>query len=62
MVVAGRYGVATIILLMALVIAHRVLPNVKLTLRQTAPGIALTFAAWMIFALAFSSYLEDGLP
>lgn len=56
-VAVGRYGVVTIILLAALILAHRVLPNIKLTLRQTAPGIALTFAAWMIFALAFSSYL-----
>jgi membrane protein len=49
--------VATFILLTALIIAHRALPNVKLSLRQTAPGILLTFSAWMIFALAFSSYL-----
>jgi membrane protein len=33
------------------------LPNLKLSLRQTAPGIALTFTASMIFALAFSTYL-----
>jgi membrane protein len=40
-----------------LIIAHRVLPNKKMSLRQIAPGIALTYAAWMVFALAFSSYL-----
>jgi membrane protein len=57
MVFVGRYSVASVILLAALLIAHRVLPNVKLSLRQTAPGIALTYSAWMIFALAFSSYL-----
>ena len=56
-VAVGRYVIATIILLLALVIAHRVLPNVKLSLRQIAPGIALTYSAWMIFALAFSAYL-----
>jgi membrane protein len=53
----GRYAIATIILLAALIIAHRVLPNVKLTLRQTAPGVILTFCAWMIFASAFGSYI-----
>jgi membrane protein len=57
MVAFGRYTIATVILLMALVIAHRLLPNIKLSFRQIAPGIALTFSAWMIFALAFSSYL-----
>ncbi len=56
-VAIGRYGVATVILLAALVIAHRVLPNEKLSLKQTGPGIALTFAAWMVFAQAFSYYL-----
>ena len=56
-VAVGRYVVATIILLLALIVAHRVLPNVKLSLRQIAPGIALTYAAWMFFALAFSAYL-----
>ena len=57
-VAIARYGIATIILLAALIIAHRVLPNVKLSLRQTAPGVILTFCAWMIFASAFGSYLS----
>lgn len=57
MVTWGRYVVATVILLAALIIAHRLLPNKKLSLRQAAPGICLTYAAWMAFALAFSSYL-----
>ncbi len=56
-VVVGRYLVATVILGGALVIAHRVLPNRRLNIRQTAPGIILTFCAWMAFALAFSSYI-----
>jgi membrane protein len=54
----GRFVVATIIVLIALVVAHRVLPNAKLRLRDCAPGIALTFVAWMAFALAFSAYLS----
>jgi membrane protein len=53
----ARYGVATIILLIALIVAHRVLPNAKMRLRDCAPGIILTFVAWMVFALAFSAYL-----
>jgi membrane protein len=56
-VAVGRYAIATVLLLTALIVAHRLLPNLKLSLRQTAPGIALTFSAWMIFALAFSTYL-----
>jgi membrane protein len=57
MVAVGRYAVATVILLTALIVAHRLLPNVKLSLSQIAPGIALTFTGWMIFALAFGAYL-----
>lgn len=57
MVAVGRYVVATVILLTALIIAHRLLPNLKLSLSQIAPGIALTFTGWMIFALAFGAYL-----
>ena len=58
LVVWARYGVATIILVIALVVAHRVLPNASMPLRDCAPGIALTFVAWMIFAAAFSAYLQ----
>lgn len=53
----GRYAVASVILVSALVIAHRVLPNTKRTIRQIAPGVALTFFAWMTFAVAFSAYI-----
>jgi membrane protein len=34
------------------------LPNASMPLRDCAPGIALTFVAWMIFAAAFSAYLS----
>ena len=57
-VALARFVVATIILLITLVVAHRVLPNAKLRLRDCAPGIVLTFVAWMAFALAFSAYLS----
>jgi membrane protein len=56
-VAIGRYAIASVILLAALVIAHRFLPNARLTLRQIAPGVLLTFAAWMMFALAFGAYI-----
>lgn len=56
-IIVGRYAIATVVLIAALVIAHRVLPNRKLSFRQTVPGIALTFSAWMAFALAFSAYI-----
>ncbi|MCW2274193.1 hypothetical protein GJ654_07095 [Rhodoblastus acidophilus] len=58
LVALARYGVATVILVIALIVAHRVLPNAKMPLRDCAPGIILTFAAWMIFATAFSAYLQ----
>jgi membrane protein len=58
LIALARYGVATVILVIALVVAHRVLPNAKMPLRDLAPGIVLTFVAWMIFAAAFSAYLQ----
>ncbi|MCW2285221.1 membrane protein [Rhodoblastus acidophilus] len=58
LVALARYGVATIILVTALLVAHRVLPNAHIPLRDCAPGIILTLAAWMIFATAFSAYLQ----
>jgi membrane protein len=57
MVIVARYGVATMILLPALFLAHRVLPNAKLPFWELVPGVALTFGAWVLFAVAFSSYL-----
>jgi len=57
-VALARYGVATVIMLTALVVAHRLLPNASMPLRDCAPGVALTFFAWLIFALAFSAYLQ----
>lgn len=53
----ARYALATVILTAALVIAHLMLPNRRQRLRRVWPGIALTFFAWMGFALAFSAYI-----
>ncbi|MBB4197454.1 hypothetical protein CCR94_06995 [Rhodoblastus sphagnicola] len=58
LVALARYGVATVILQIALIVAHWVLPNARMRLRDCAPGIILTFGAWMAFALAFSAYLS----
>lgn len=57
MVNIARFSVATVILLLALVTAHRFLPNIKLSLQQILPGIVLTYTVWMAFALIFSYYL-----
>lgn len=57
LILVARYGAAATILLPALFLAHRVLPNARLPLRDAAPGVALTFFAWVVFAVAFSFYL-----
>ncbi len=54
-----RYAISTLILVAALVIAHVFLPAGRRRFFDIAPGVALTFAAWLIFALAFGAYLSQ---
>lgn len=56
-VAIGRYFGATVALVLALIIAHRDLPNIKISLRRLAPGIVLTLVAWMAFGWLFSYYI-----
>jgi membrane protein len=55
----SSYGVTTFLLTIALVIAHKWLPAERHSLRQIAPGVLLTLALSLVFAVAFGLYLSE---
>jgi membrane protein len=55
----ARYGLASLILIVALVIAHKWLPADHRTLLQIAPGITLTVLLSLVFSVAFGAYLAQ---
>jgi membrane protein len=55
----GRFAIASVVLLLALVLAHKFLPAGRRSLRDIAPGILLTFALWIAASIAFGSYLAE---
>ena len=55
----GRLAIASLVLLLALVLAHKFLPAGRRSLRDIAPGILLTFAMWIAAGVAFGSYLAE---
>jgi len=59
LVTVVRYGVATIILLIALLVAHRWLPGGRRTFREILPGIAFTLAVWILGGSLFATYLAS---
>lgn len=50
---------ATLVLLSALILAHKFLPAGQRSLREIAPGIWLTFAMWIGAGVAFGTYLGE---
>lgn len=54
-----RYGLVSVILVLALVIAHKWLPADRRSFAQIAPGIALTVVLSLLFSFAFSVYLDQ---
>jgi membrane protein len=54
-----RFGVTTLVLLIALVACHKYLPGGRRSLKEIAPGVALTLLAWMGFGGAFGAYLAQ---
>lgn len=59
LVAFGGYGITALVLTIALVIAHIWLPAERHTLRQIAPGVALTLFLSLAFAVAFGAYLSE---
>jgi membrane protein len=57
LVTVARYALVSVLLFLSLLIAHKWLPAERRTVAQVLPGIALTFAASIIFSVAFSRYV-----
>ena len=55
----SRFGIATLVLLLALLVAHKLLPAGRRTLREIAPGVLFTFGLWVAAGAIFGSYLAE---
>lgn len=55
----ARFGIATVVLIIALVTVHMWLPAGRRKLSQIAPGITVTIVLWMICGITFGRYLAD---
>jgi membrane protein len=58
-ITVARYAVASTILVVALVIAHKWLPAGRRRLREIAPGIVVTLVLWLASGLLFGRYLSE---
>ena len=54
-----RFAVTTVILVVALLVAHLWLPAGRRSLREVAPGILVTLILWLVGAAAFGFYLTE---
>jgi membrane protein len=52
-----RYGITSMVLVLALVVAHKWLPSGRRRLSEIAPGIVVTLLLWLVSAFAFARYL-----
>lgn len=52
-----RYGVTSLVLVLALLVAHKWLAGGSRTTSEVAPGIAVTLLLWMLSAFGFARYL-----
>jgi membrane protein len=55
----ARYGIATVVLVVALVLVHKWLPFGRRRLADIAPGILVTLVGWMVLGAAFGRYLAQ---
>lgn len=53
----ARYGVAVVVLVIALTILHRFLPAGRRAFSEIAPGIVATILLWLVSGAAFGRYL-----
>ena len=53
-----RFGIASAVLVLALVIAHKWLPYGRRRMSEIAPGIVVTLLLWLVSGNAFALYLE----
>jgi membrane protein len=54
-----RLAFTSLVVFLALVLAHKFLPAGQRSLREIAPGILLTFSMWIAAGVAFGSYLAE---
>lgn len=54
-----RVGVATVVIIAALVLAHKFVPAGRRDFRSIMPGIAVTLLLWIVGGLGFGWYLES---
>lgn len=55
----SRFGIASLVLLIALFIVHKFLPAGRRSLREVAPGILLTFFLWVAGGVVFGDYIAQ---
>lgn len=53
----GRLVIASVILIVALLFVHQLLPAQRTKLAEIMPGVALTFVLWAAAGVAFGAYL-----
>ncbi|MFG1477241.1 YihY/virulence factor BrkB family protein [Xanthobacter sp. V4C-4] len=58
-VTLARFAATSIILVVALVVAHLWLPAGRRNLAEVAPGILVTLVLWLVAATAFGMYLAE---
>ena len=54
-----RYGIAGIVIVIALVVAHKWLPAGKRRFREIAPGVIVTLVLWLAGGILFGRYLAE---
>ncbi len=59
LVAFSRFAIASVVLLLALILAHKFLPAGRRSFVDMAPGILLTIAMWIAAGIAFGSYLAE---
>jgi membrane protein len=55
----ARYGIASLVLIVALVVAHKWLPAGRRRVREIAVGIVATLALWLAGGIVFGAYLAE---
>jgi membrane protein len=55
----ARFGIATVVLVVALLLVHKWLPYGRRRLVDIAPGIVVTLIGWIVMGVAFGRYLAQ---
>jgi membrane protein len=55
----ARFGIATVVLVVALFLVHKWLPYGRRRLADIAPGIIVTLVGWIVLGVAFGRYLAQ---